>query len=77
MFAKDERRNDGWDVSAMALERARGGGTMVLNLWSEVRGPTLDRAATAGWDINRVATWEDLVSFARSFSRRSFVPEAR
>jgi len=32
MFANDEKKNSGWDISKMALEKARGGGTMVLSL---------------------------------------------
>lgn len=32
MFDNDEKKNSGWDISKMALEKARGGGTMVLSL---------------------------------------------
>src|SRR4030095_4668536 len=34
MFDRDERGNSGWDIAALALKRARGGGTLVLNLQS-------------------------------------------
>ena len=76
MFDQDERGNSGWDVAAAALARARGGGTMVLNVrgdWeSSGARPFADlRRARAeqGWGIHRVDSWEDLVAFARAFSR--------
>ncbi len=33
LFDKDEKGNEGWDISRLALDKARGGGTMALNLW--------------------------------------------
>ncbi|HET9529667.1 MAG TPA: VWA domain-containing protein [Blastocatellia bacterium] len=73
MFSQDEKNNSGWDVSRMALERARGGGTMVLNLWSDWQtNQTLARASKEGWDIHRVQTWEQLVEFARAFSKANY-----
>ena len=73
MFARDERGNDGWDVAAMALTRGRGGGTLVLNLPPGWVDPDLERAAATGWAVERVQTWDQLVAFARAFSRRTFV----
>jgi hypothetical protein len=78
LFDQDEQGNSGWDVSASALERAGGGGTFVLNLpanWDGIgggKGPlsTIRRARdTQGWQVHRVATWEELIEFARQFSR--------
>jgi hypothetical protein len=78
MFDKDERGNSGWDVSAASLRRAGGGGTFVLNLpekweqWAARRGPyeQIRRARDEqGWQVHRVASWEDLIEFARQFSR--------
>jgi hypothetical protein len=76
LFDRDERGNSGWDVSAMALARAGGGGTFVLNLaesWEKGGAPAfaaIRRARdTQGWNVHRVASWEDLVHFAREFSR--------
>jgi hypothetical protein len=40
MFDTDERGGSGWDVAAMALHRARGGGSLVLNIpsdWDKTR----------------------------------------
>ena len=78
LFDKDERGNSGWDVAAMALARAGGGGTFVLNLREGWDAPgqsspileTIRRARDAqGWNVHRVASWNDLVRFAREFSR--------
>ena len=78
MFDKDERGNSGWNIAAMALERARGGGTFVLNIpksWDELgpRPPALTQIRRArdeqGWHVHPVASWEELVEFARQFSR--------
>jgi hypothetical protein len=74
MFAKDEKGNSGWDVARLALERARGGGTLVLNLagdWTNNRD--LKRAHDEqGWHISVVRSWDDLVEFARQFSRLKY-----
>ena len=77
MFAPDEKGNSGWDVARLALERARGGGTLVLNLagnWQNNRD--LKRAHDEqGWHISVVRSWEDLVEFARTFSRLKYSGE--
>ena len=78
LFDQDERGNSGWDVSASALQRAGGGGTFVLNLpeqWEQKGGMWTSLTAIRrardeqGWQVHRVATWEELVEFARKFSR--------
>jgi hypothetical protein len=76
MFDKDERGGSGWDISAMALSQARGGGTMVLNLWNDwQQDPLLVKAGAQGWDIYVVRQLEELVPFAREFSRRQYARE--
>ena len=83
MFDKDERGRSGWDVAAEALRRARGGGTLVLNLpeqWESRLGQVgadLVRARSEGWAVHRVATWDDLLAFARDFSRRAYAGDDR
>jgi hypothetical protein len=78
MFAVDERGNSGWDVAARALRVGRAGGTMALNIhpgWAKYKGgwqADLQRAAKEGWDIHAIAAMEDLVAFARAFSRRHY-----
>lgn len=75
MFDRDERGDSGWHIAALALKRAAGGGTLVLNLperWEAKAGPCADirRARDEqGWQVHRVATLKELVEFARQFSR--------
>jgi len=77
MFDKDEKNNSGWDISRLALEKARGGGTMVLNLYGKWEdNKDLARAHAEGWHISVVRTWEELVDFAREFSRIKYGEEA-
>ncbi len=75
MFDQDEQGHSGWEVAAMALSRAAGGGSLVLNLpsgWETMPGPCAEirRAREGqGWHVHRVASLEELVEFARQFSR--------
>ncbi|MEW6284006.1 MAG: vWA domain-containing protein, partial [Candidatus Eremiobacterota bacterium] len=70
MGQRDERGNDGFQVARDALRQARGGGTLVLNLYRAVEeNPFLVRCREAGWNVHRVTGWEELVVFAREFSR--------
>jgi hypothetical protein len=63
----------------MALAKGRGGGTFVLNLaqdwessgWSELQKIKKARDKQ-GWQVHRVADWDDLVAFARHFSRITY-----
>jgi hypothetical protein len=78
MFDRDEKGNSGWDVSAAALKAARGGATMVLNLYQTwEKNKDLVRAADQGWSIHVVRDWADLEAFAREFSRANYGPERR
>jgi hypothetical protein len=73
LFDQDEQGNSGWDISKAALEKARGGGTMVLNLWGEwTQNPALARANEQGWQIHVVRTWEELIEFAKWFSKLKY-----
>lgn len=76
MFDVDERGSSGWDIAAMALQQAAGGGTLALNLpvnWTaSTSGPyaAIRRARDRErWQVHRVASLEELVEFARQFSR--------
>ncbi len=78
VFHRDEQNHSGWEISAMALKRARGGGTMVLNLWKPWQQyADLVQAHKHGWDIDVVHTLDELVPFAREFSRRRYARERR
>ncbi len=74
MFDQDEQNTSGWDVARMALANARGGGTLLLNLYAEwQKNADLLRAnQEQGWNIHTVRNWEDLVEFARWFSRLKY-----
>lgn len=79
MFDRDEQGTSGWTVAAAALAKARGGGTMVLNVpvqWASLGNPPypdLRRARDEQhWEIHAVARWDDLVDFARRFSHRQY-----
>jgi hypothetical protein len=83
MFDKDELGNDGWDVSARAMAAAGGGGSMALQLtpdwegikegWAADTYRDLRRARSEqGWEISAISNLEDLLGFARAFSRRHY-----
>lgn len=83
MFDRDERGNDGWEISAKALAAAGAGGTMALNIspnwdstqtgWNASSYTALQRARREqGWDIFAISQLEDLMDFARAFSSRHY-----
>ncbi|MFZ1983005.1 MAG: hypothetical protein WAU91_01250 [Desulfatitalea sp.] len=81
MFDTDERGHSGWDVAAMAMAKARAGGTLVLNLpsnWErfgrtqEAYGAIVRARDEQGWQVHGVTSWEDLVAFAKAFSRMRY-----
>lgn len=85
MFERDELGNDGWDISARSLAAAGGGGSMALQLredWEQAPNPNhwaasayrdLQRARSEqGWDIYAISKLEDLLEFARGFSRKHY-----
>lgn len=90
LFEQDELGNQGWDVARQALAAAGGGGTLVLNLhwdidntdatsrWHQDDARWLRRARDEmGWQLYRVTDWEQMVAFARDFSRRHYQQESR
>ncbi|HYQ16986.1 MAG TPA: hypothetical protein VEQ58_14545, partial [Polyangiaceae bacterium] len=71
-----------------SLEKARGGGTFVLNLparWEQTKSGYSHEAFRAiarardelGIDVQRVADWDELVEFARAFARKRYAEESR
>lgn len=83
MFDTDEKGGDSWDVSACALAAGGAGGTMALNLpesWEDGQGGWMQKAYDAlkrarreqDWEIHAVSKFENLVEFARAFSRRHY-----
>ena len=64
---------DGWEIAEQTLQRAGGGGTFVLHMPDERHwGRQVARLRGMGWDVRFVARWEDVVEFARAFSRRTW-----
>ena len=74
MARPDNRGSDGMSISKMALEKAGGGGTMVLNLYNEsfLRNTFSQEAQALGWEMSMVTDWSGLLEFARKFARRKF-----
>lgn len=74
MYAADEKGRDGREIARMALEQARGGGTLALNLFPqwETYEPLLQQAITDGWEIYPVGTLDELVAFAKAFSQKKY-----
>lgn len=70
MFNRDEHGNDGAVIARESLARARGGGTMVLNLyrWPDDLSPAVDM----GWDVVSIRGWAELLGFARRFARQAY-----
>ncbi|MEE9910297.1 MAG: VWA domain-containing protein [Deltaproteobacteria bacterium] len=87
MFDSDEKGNSGWDIAAMALKRAGGGGSFVLNLpsgWEKKKSSQYaDYKAIArardelGWNIYSVTEWDELLEFARRFSRLTYFADRK
>jgi hypothetical protein len=77
MLDSVSERRSGWDVAHEALGLAGGGGTLVLQLPEHVRSPKwpqdtagyLERIGQMGWNVSLVDSMEELVEFARKFSR--------
>ncbi|MBX9702343.1 MAG: hypothetical protein K2X74_23095, partial [Acetobacteraceae bacterium] len=73
MFGTDEQNNNGVEISRIALEKARGGGTLVLNLVEEWQdNPFCVQAHALGFDVYRVQDWAQLEQFARAFSSKKY-----
>jgi hypothetical protein len=70
----------GWDVARESLQRCGGGGTFVLQLpepvlagtWPQATGKYMARMKQDGWNVSLVDSLEQLVAFARQFSRTNY-----
>lgn len=70
----------GWDVARESLQRCGGGGTFVLQLpepvlagtWPQATGKYITRMKQDGWNVSLVDSMEQLVGFARQFSRTNY-----
>lgn len=71
ILAEDEKKTPGEQLCRSALQTARGGGTLVLNLPSS-QWPPRKTLEAIGFRIHAVTDWEDLVAFARAFVRDNY-----
>jgi hypothetical protein len=70
----------GWDIARASLSFAGGGGTFVLELpphvrssqWAQSTSTYLERIREMGWTVSIVSSMEELIEFARQFSRGKF-----
>jgi len=80
MLDSESSKRKGWDVAAEAVKECKGGATYVLQLpgyvmngtWPQPVQQNIDRMKNDGWNVGLVNDWEELVAFAREFSRRNF-----
>jgi hypothetical protein len=70
----DEHRKGelGWDVAREAVAQAGGGGTYVLQMPPDWEPERIARMGADGWQVYCVRSWDDLVAFARAFSRAHY-----
>jgi hypothetical protein len=73
MFDKDESGKSGWDISETSLKNAGGGGTLVLNLFSDWhQNKDIVRAEKLGYNIEPITDWTELLGFAKSFAKKHY-----
>ena len=77
MLAQKLRERTNWQVAKDAIDRARAGGTYVLHMPSTFDPKGMQRMRDDGWNVSCVVAWEDVVAFAREFSRMTFGAEKR
>jgi hypothetical protein len=72
MLSTDEQHGDGRAICAQALAKARGGGTLVLNLPDVTTWKAYPALVELGYRVHAVTEWEELLAFARAFVRESY-----
>ncbi|HEV8269607.1 MAG TPA: VWA domain-containing protein, partial [Thermoanaerobaculia bacterium] len=72
MLQRDEKAIPGETVCARALEKARGGGTLALNLVDPAGWRAAVPLTKVGFAIHGVTKWEELIEFARAFVRDNY-----
>lgn len=69
----------GWDVARQAAQRCGGGATYVLQIPTSYRShgtQQLERMQADGWGVHLVDSMEELLEFARQFSRQKWASSA-
>jgi hypothetical protein len=72
MMDHDEFKTPGEKIVKMMFEKARGGGTLVLNLYGDNLNDKLIRLQKLGFDLQKVRSWPELIIFARNFSEKTY-----
>ncbi len=62
----------GWDIAAQAAQIAGGGATVVLEINAAAFVDDNKRLEACGWNVHFVTNQEELVAFARAFSRQKY-----
>jgi hypothetical protein len=66
-------KQNGWTIAGQSLTNAGGGGTCVLHMNGGTDKPQeVTQLEAQGWNVHRLSDWEELVRFAREFSRQKF-----
>ena len=77
LFQKDEKGNSGEIISMQSLLSAGGGGTMALNIQpATLKKSPFKKMQEQGWSIFPVRQWEELILFAKNFSRSLYKAKA-
>ncbi len=71
ILSKDEKGINGEKLCREALARARGGATMVLNIFNK-NWKAAEQLQKLGFVIHRVTDWAQLIAFAREFVRKNY-----
>lgn len=69
------RKKDGIDVVKMAMNKGKGQGTLLLNISEQVAKRQKDNLMLlekVGYKFYRVTNWEEIIKFAKDFSREKF-----
>ncbi len=80
MLDSDADGRLGWEVARQAVERCGGGATYVLQIHggmseNNLRMPQLARMQAEGWNVHLVDSMEELIAFARKFTRQRYAGE--
>lgn len=73
LFSEIDGTKNGWAIAKQAVEHAGGGATAVLRLHQNAHyDHWLEKLNAVGFDTHLVSSEEEMVAFARAFSRRKF-----
>jgi hypothetical protein len=77
MLGETDLKVTGWERAKLSLDAARGGGTYVLHMQSSWSPKESERMRRDGWGVHFVTDWQEMVEFARDFSKRTWEKQAK